>query len=101
MIAAMMLLASQAKADNFYFQALLGKRFLTEADLTLEGTTSKVAIAKGLFLSGSGAFGYRILSFPYEVVDTRIEIEGGVSENTPNTIEPRGPGSKSCPTKDP
>ena len=46
-IAAMMLLASQAKAeaDNWYFQGLVGKRFLTDSDLTLEGTTSKVEIS--------------------------------------------------------
>ncbi len=89
-IAAMMLLASQAKADNWYFQGLVGKRFLTESDLTLEGTTSKVEIATDGVPSGSAALGYRIRSFPHHAIDTRIEIQGGASESEPETIEPRG-----------
>lgn len=91
-IAAMMLLASQAKAeaDNWYFQGLVGKRFLTNSDLTLEGTTSKVEISIDGVPTGSAALGYRIQSFPYQAVDTRIEIEGGASESEFDTIEPRG-----------
>lgn len=90
--AAMMLLASQAMADDFYIQAQIGKRYLSEGDLTLDGTKSEVefSVFDGLPLSGSGAIGYRFRSFPYDVVDTRIEIQGGVTESEPHSIKPRG-----------
>jgi opacity protein-like surface antigen len=63
---------------------------LTEADLTLEGDTSKVEISVDAVPSGSAAIGYRFQSFPYRAVDARIEIQGGASESEPDTIEPRG-----------
>jgi opacity protein-like surface antigen len=90
-IAAMLLLAPTAKADNdWYFQGLVGKRFLTDADLTLDGTTSPVTISVDAVPSGSAAVGYRFRSFPYRSLDARVEIQGGASESEPDTISPRG-----------
>ena len=91
-IAATMVLASQAEADedNFYFQGLVGKRFLTESDLTLNGTTNEVEISTDAVPTGSGAIGYRFSSFPHQSVDARIEVEGGASESEPETIQPSG-----------
>jgi len=91
-----MLLTSQAQAqtqaetDNWYFQGLVGKRFLVDSDLTLEGTTSQVDIATDAVPSGSAALGYRFQSFPTPDFNTRVEIQGGASESEPESIEPRG-----------
>lgn len=82
---------SQSERKNWYFQALIGQRYVTEADLTLEGTRSEVTTLNSIDNpSGSGAFGYRIPSFPYDVIDLRIEVEGGATDAEPDTIKPRG-----------
>ena len=90
--AAVLLLATgaQADSDNWYFQGLVGKRFLTEADLTLNGGTSDVTISVDAVPSGSAAVGYRFQSFPHRSVDMRVEVQGGASESEPDTITPRG-----------
>jgi opacity protein-like surface antigen len=87
-----MLFLGQAAAEenNWYFQGLVGKRFLTDADLTLNGTTSPVTIAVDAVPSGSAAVGYRFQAFPHRKLDARVEIQGGASESEPDTITPRG-----------
>ena len=88
---ALLLMAPAARADNnWYFQGLVGKRFLTDADVTLNGVTSPVTIAVDAVPSGSAAVGYRFRSFPHRSLDLRIEIQGGASESEPDTIKPRG-----------
>lgn len=91
-VIAAMLVFGQAAAqeNNWYFQGLVGKRFLTEADLTLDGTTNPVTISVDAVPSGSAAVGYRFQSFPHPKLDARVEIQGGASESEPDTITPRG-----------
>ena len=90
LLAVAMVLSPAAKADNWYFQGLVGKRFLTDADLTLGGTTSDMTIAVDAVPSGSAAVGYRFPAFPHRALDMRVEIQGGAAESEPDTITPRG-----------